>query len=461
MNGSARTLRSFDASRTCALALAALASVLGCSSGDDHGGGAGAAGRSALAGAGGTQATGGGGSTSEKSGAGTPSTNGTGGSSAQAGDTGGTGAKGGGSSASGSAGAPVTAAGAGGSSTSSAGGSSGGRSQGAGGRMPRAGAGGGNGSAGSATGSGAGGQTGAGGSAPTGTPTLFWLDVSGKVERSDATNFAAKTIVPSAGQGSDGIAVDADAGYVYWTDMGVPAADDGSVMRSNLDGSNVTTLVPKGGTYTPKQLKLVAEQGKLYWSDREGMRVMRSNVDGSQVETLYQSGSTDADRMDDSRWCVGIAVDVAGGYFYWSQKGTDSGHEGSVRRAHLTLPDGDTPDHRSDVEVLFDGEAATCDIDLDLDAGFVYWANRGDDTINRGPLALPAGATAETRTDKQTVVSKVTQAIGVALDHDRGLVYYTDAVGDVGRANLDGTQSKFLLTNSGAFTGIVIVNLPN
>ncbi len=295
--------------------------------------------------------------------------------------------------------------------------------------------------------------------ATSGTPTLFWLDVSGKVLSSDATNFAVKTVVPSAGQGSDGIAVDVAAGYIYWTDMGAPTDDDGSVMRSNLDGSKVTTIVPKGGTYTPKQLKLVPEQGKLYWSDREGMRVMRSNVDGSAVETIYQSGSTDADRQDDSRWCVGIAVDVAGGYFYWSQKGTDSGHEGSVRRAHLTLPDGDAPDNRSDVEVLFEGEAATCDIDLDLDAGFVYWANRGDDTINRGPLALPDGVTPKTRTDKQVVVRKVDQAIGVFLDHPRGLVYYTDAVGDVGRASLDGTGSQFLLTKGGAFTGIVVVDL--
>jgi hypothetical protein len=266
--------------------------------------------------------------------------------------------------------------------------------------------------------------------------------------------------VPSAGQGSDGIAVDVAAGYIYWTDMGVPADDDGTIMRSGLDGSNVTTLVAKGGTYTPKQLKLVPEQKKLYWSDREGMRVMRSNLDGSQVETIYQSGSTAADRQDNSRWCVGIAVDVAGGYFYWSQKGTDSGHEGSVRRAHLTMPDGDTPATRSDIEILFDGEAATCDLDLDLDAGFIYWANRGDDTINRGPIALPSGATAKTRTDKQAIVSKVTQAIGVFLDHPRGLVYYTDAVGDVGRASFDGSGSKFLLTNGGAFTGIVVVDLP-
>ncbi|HTQ04682.1 MAG TPA: hypothetical protein VMI54_12540 [Polyangiaceae bacterium] len=454
MNGSTRSLRSLGFLPSSALVLA-VASLLACSSSDDHG--AGSAGRSAS---GGATPLGSGGSAGGTSASGASNASATGGSPGHAGGADGAVAAGGTGGSAGSAGAPGVTPGSGGSTASAAGGVSGGASPGAGGSAPAAGTGGGNGAAGSSTSGGAG-QPGAGGAAPTGTPTLFWLDVSGKVERSDVANFSAKTIVPSAGQGSDGIAVDVAAGYIYWTDMGVPADNDGSVMRSNLDGSNVTTLVPKGGTYTPKQLKLVPEQAKLYWSDREGMRVMRSNLDGSQVETIYQSGSTDADRMDDSRWCVGVAVDVAGGYFYWSQKGTDTGHEGSVRRAHLTLPDGDTPDKRSDVEVLFDGEAATCDIDLDLTAGFIYWANRGDNTINRGPIAMPSGATAQTRTDKQAIVPNVTQAIGVALDHDRGIAYYTDAVGDVGRANFDGSDSKFLLTNSGAFTGIVIVNLPN
>ncbi len=442
MNGSGRTIRSLRFAQSGALTLVAFCLAVACSSSGEHDGGAGSG---PVAGSSGSGQPSGAGGTGDSNTAGTPNLGGspaqTGGSTAQTGGArssdpaGGTGA---------SSGAPAMGSGTGGGATPVSGGASGGSSRGMGGRA----------SAGEA------GRPAAGGMAPTGTPTLFWLDVSGKVERSYVAKFSPQTIVPSAGQGSDGIAVDVDAGYVYWTNMGVPADDDGSVMRSKLDGSMVTTLVPKGGTYTPKQLKLVPEQGKLYWSDREGMRVMRANVDGSQIETLYQSGSTAADRMDDSRWCVGIAVDVAGGYFYWSQKGTDDGHEGSVRRARLQMPAGDTPDQRSDVEVLFDGEAATCDIELDLDAGFIYWANRGDDSINRGPIAMPSGATATTRTDKQAIVSKVTQAIGVALDHERGIVYYTDAVGDVGRANLDGSDSKFLLTKSGAFTGIVSVDLP-
>ena len=78
--------------------------------------------------------------------------------------------------------------------------------------------------------------------------------------------------------------------------LGNPAANDGSIVRSDLDGKNITVLVPPGGTFTPKQLQLERKTAKLYWCDREGMRVMRSNLDGSDVETLVQTGATAADR---------------------------------------------------------------------------------------------------------------------------------------------------------------------
>jgi hypothetical protein len=61
--------------------------------------------------------------------------------------------------------------------------------------------------------------------------------------------------------------------------MGNPENNDRSIMRSDLDGANIMTIVPPGGTFTPKQLQLEKRSGKLYWSDREGMRVTRANVD--------------------------------------------------------------------------------------------------------------------------------------------------------------------------------------
>ncbi len=303
-------------------------------------------------------------------------------------------------------------------------------------------------------------EGGAAGSAEAGTPTLFWLDVMGKVLRSTVTPFNMRTLVPSAGQGPDGIAVDLEAGHVYWTNMGNTAEDDGTIQRSNLDGTDVTTVVPVGGTYTPKQLKLERVTRKLYWSDREGMQVQRSNLDGTELETLYTAGSGAQDRRDLSKHCVGIAVDVARGFFYWSQKGPDNGHVGSLRRAHLVLPAGENSESRSDVEILYDGLPEPIDIDLDLEHGLIYWTDRGDDTVNRGPIEIPEGSTAAERSDREVLVSGIREAIGLALDHARGLVYYTSAVGDVGRVRLDGSDPEPLLSDGGAFTGITIIDIP-
>jgi hypothetical protein len=68
--------------------------------------------------------------------------------------------------------------------------------------------------------------------------------------------------------------------------MGIPSLDDGSIERADLDGKNRKIILAQGHTHTPKQIILEKKAGKLYWCDREGMRVMRCNLDGSQLETL-------------------------------------------------------------------------------------------------------------------------------------------------------------------------------
>lgn len=312
-----------------------------------------------------------------------------------------------------------------------------------------------------------GGSGGAGGShekpdaGQTGNLTMFYLDVTGgRVMTAGTTTPVTRVLVPSAGQGPDGVAVDVAGGHVYWTGMGVPSANDGFIMRADLDGSHVTTLVPPGGTYTPKQMKLDVAGGKMYWSDREGMRVMRANLDGSKVEALVTTGRTDADRKDESRWCVGVALDLARGYVYWSQKGPANGHVGSLRRASLTMPAGQTSVTRTDVEVLYDELPEPIDIDLDLDAGYIYWTDRAENSVSRAPIEVPPGATAATRTDRKVLVPGVATAIGVALDLTSGKVYYTSgANGALGRANLDGSHDEPLIPMAGNLTGIALGQL--
>src|ERR1700680_4233692 len=182
---------------------------------------------------------------------------------------------------------------------------------------------------------------------------LFFLDLgAGRVLSAYPDGSDLRTIVEEGRKLPDGLAVDVEAGYLYWTNMGNPKANDGSILRSDLDGDHMATIVSPGGTFTPKQLTIDKAKGKLYWSDREGMRVMRANLDGTQVDTLVDTSQGDARPGPDARrWCVGIAADAAGGKFYWTQKCSDDGGQGRIFRANIELPRGQTPANRQDIEL--------------------------------------------------------------------------------------------------------------
>ena len=158
---------------------------------------------------------------------------------------------------------------------------------------------------------------------------LFVLELSGGNIHSMSPDGSDRKVIVTNCRLPDGIVVDVGAGHIYWTNMGSsPAANDGSVERADIDGRNRRVIVPPGGTFTPKQLQLDRKNGKLYWCDREGMRVMRCNLDGSQIETLVETGRGDADRHDQTRWCVGITLDPERKQIYWTQKGPDNGDRG-------------------------------------------------------------------------------------------------------------------------------------
>lgn len=288
---------------------------------------------------------------------------------------------------------------------------------------------------------------------------LFLLDLSGGRVLSMYPDGSHPQIIAADCPHPDGIVVDVEAGHVYWTNMGaVPRQNDGSIERANLDGSNRRFIVAPGGTFTPKQLHLDKANGKLYWSDREGMRVMRSNLDGSQIETLVQTGTGEADRRDQSRWCVGIAVDSGRGQIYWTQKGGDNAEVGRILRAGIDIPKGETAADRSDIEVFFNGLPEPIDLEIDPEHRILYWTDRGNpprgNTVNRAPIdAKPA------QNVPQIVVSDLMEGIGIALDVPGNRMFVTDFAGSLYAAKLDGTEKRMLLAAQGNLTGVAYVEV--
>ncbi len=291
-------------------------------------------------------------------------------------------------------------------------------------------------------------------------PKLFYLGQA-KVFTFDPAATAATTLVDdSPRDGSrapgvnDGIAINAATGQIFWTNMGRAADRDGYVMRCEKDGSNVTTIVRPGDTFTPKQLKIDETAGKLYWSDREGMAIQRCNLDGSHLETLVVTGNPVTDKGDETRWCVGVALDPARGHIYWTQKGGDNAGQGLIRRVNMAMPVGSTPTNRRDMVTLFSRMPEPIDLDLDLATRTMYWTDRGDNTLSRAPMDPPANYDPATRMDRTILLRDLGEAIGVALDLPRRRVAWTNLEGIVGVSNLDGSGKRVLLTKQGMLTGI-------
>jgi hypothetical protein len=282
-------------------------------------------------------------------------------------------------------------------------------------------------------------------------PRLFVLELNaGKIHVMNTDGSDRKTIVTDCHL-PDGIVVDVQAGLIYWTNMGVPNLNDGSVERADLDGKNRKVIVPVGNTHTPKQIILDKKAGKLYWCDREGMRVMRCNLDGSQLETLIETGRGDADRLDQNNWCVGLAIDGKHGKIYWTQKGPDNAGRGVIFRANVEIPPGQTPANRSDIEVFFGGLPEPIDLEIDHKNRILYWTDRGDpprgNTVNRASIDnKPA--------EPEIVVTHLMEGIGIALDVPGDRMFVTDFAGSIYSAHLDGSGERNFLYAQGNLTGI-------
>ncbi|KAK1964465.1 hypothetical protein LY78DRAFT_748391 [Colletotrichum sublineola] len=259
-----------------------------------------------------------------------------------------------------------------------------------------------------------------------------------------------RTVINTISTLPDGIAIYHANKHMYWTNMGTSfKTNSGSIERAKLDGSDRQVIVPAGscGVFTPKQITIAKQSSKLYWCDREGMKVMRANLDGSDVEVLISTGTTEEERIDQRNWCVGIAVDEERGFFYWTQKGPSKCNQGKILRAAI---------HNShegrdrDIEVVFENLPEPIDLEIDEETATLYWTDRGDlpagNTLNRASVN-PNGQI-------ETLAIRLHETIGLSLDRCAGMVYVTDLAGGVYAVDVKTREETVLFTELGDTTGI-------
>lgn len=127
-----------------------------------------------------------------------------------------------------------------------------------------------------------------------------------------------------------------------------------SVQRSNLDGSNIETVVPSSWHFRSEHLGLDPLGGKLYVPENDifyGQRIRRGNLDGSGMEVII-------DGADGSGGP--IALDLANSKLYWHRSG-------EFMRANL---DG------SEREAILAWDGNPQDMTIDPQGGKLYWTSR-------------------------------------------------------------------------------------
>ncbi|CAM3783376.1 hypothetical protein ACXYTP_04810 [Tsukamurella ocularis] len=290
---------------------------------------------------------------------------------------------------------------------------------------------------------------------------IFALGISaGTVVRVSLPDGAAR-IVHTGPRGASPDGIVAVGGRIHWTTMGRPSrvpdlsgeagldysARNGGLHSALPDGSDVRDLLPNGSITTGKQLTSDGA-GRLYWGDREGLRVSSARVDGTDLRDHVVNAPA-PDRLAE---CVGVAVDPVRGHLYWTQKGPAKGGRGRILRAGLGLPAGATPRDRPDIETLWDGLPEP--IDLEIAGDTLYWTDRGaapdGNSLNRAPLPREG----ERGAPPAILARGFAEAIGLAVDSPAGVAYVSDLGGRIRRVPLGGGEPEILADLGTPVSGI-------
>ena len=183
--------------------------------------------------------------------------------------------------------------------------------------------------------------------------------------------------------------------------------------------------VGNGGS-PPQALIPQFQRPPMYWIDAEAGTLHR--LVGAKVETLVPS----------VRNATSLAVDMAGGSLYWTEKTSD--RTGKIRRANL---DG------TNVQLVKDLTSVPHSIAIDTANDKLYLTNSW-------------GKIQRINFDGSNFESNLITGLDVpkhlALDRTGGKLCWTETAGRIRRASLNGSNLETLVTDLGTLNGIAIAN---
>jgi sugar lactone lactonase YvrE len=277
-------------------------------------------------------------------------------------------------------------------------------------------------------------------------PRLYWADqwtgqiLSANLDGTDIQSIVQRPIVHEPNYaGPHRLAMDEAQATLYWTDT----AED-AVYRTKLGSGVVEPIIQLSENSYPREIELDLGAGKLYWSagnvgDDGNGGIFRSNVDGTNVETLLADVSI-----------AGIDLDVAGGQVYFTQFQCESG-TGCIRRIDLDGGSLETlvPNVNGDIDA----------IEVDAVSGKMYYTDEDNGRFYKANLDgtdVELFVNFDFETAGQGLALDIADGKIYWSTRDQSWTGSEwTAAGSLGRSNLDGTDIE-IFYHGGVNSGIII-----
>lgn len=178
----------------------------------------------------------------------------------------------------------------------------------------------------------------------------------------------------------------------------------------------------------------------------------RCNFDGSDHHVLVQTGSLSdpGEKSNMTRWCVGITIDPARGYVYWTQKGPRKAGKGGIFRARMEIPAGKTAANRPDIELLLKNLPEPIDLELDQENQMLYWTDRGEHPTGCSLNRISVAGDGVLPEDKEILARQFHEPIGLKLNAKKEVI-----VADLGGSMYRVSRGKtVIMHDEGSYTGV-------
>lgn len=262
------------------------------------------------------------------------------------------------------------------------------------------------------------------GAAPLNIYNLFYIALGDEFIRNlvlDGTGFV-NNVLDIAGKGGVGMAYDEVNDKIYFSDFEDYTTPNGQIWRMNTDGTELESIA--SGINDPYGIALDLVAGKIYWVDNDG-NVSRANLDGTASEIVLTLAGTNL---------RAISLDVENSKMYF--------YDANIEDLYVANMDGTNP------SIIISGIYGYA-ILVDTVNDKIYFDDQNDDLLKMANLD---------GSGIQTVDDNGTRIYGMDIDYEAGKLYWSGRdSGEIYRSNLDGSDREVLKTGIASPRGLFLL----